>query len=142
MSQTAVVRTEKRDSEHGEIGLGVRQGCLLSFLLFSFYTEMIEIEEMENVEEGVRVGGKLLKNVKFADDQGTVAHIDKGLQTIMDALRKTGKEYKCHMNINVKKTKVMRVYRNGRKRNSQQNERRRMGITSKLVSLFRIAHLR
>ena len=114
MQQTAVVRTENGDSEPGEIGRGVRQGCLLSPLLFSIYAEMMMIEAMEDVEEGVRVGGELLKDVKFADDQGMVAQTEKGLQTIMDALSKTGKEY--DMKINVKKTKVMRVCRNGSKR--------------------------
>ena len=68
---------------------------------------MMMIEAMEDVEEGVRVGGELLKDVKFADDQGMVAQTEKGLQTIMDALSKNGKEY--DMKINVKKTKVMRV---------------------------------
>ena len=75
---------------------------------------MVMIEAMEDVEEGVRVGGELLKDVKFADDQGMVAQTEKGLQTIMDALSKTGKEY--DMKINVKKTKVMRVCKNGSKR--------------------------
>ena len=52
----------------------------------------------------------------------------EGLHTIMDALSKTGKEY--DMNINVIKTKAMRVCSNGRKReggNIQQNDRRTMG---------------
>ena len=79
MQQTAVVRTENGDSEPGEIGRGVRQGCLLSPLLFSIYAEMMMIEAMEDVEEGVRVGGELLKDVKFADDQGMVAQTQKGL---------------------------------------------------------------
>ena len=38
-------------------------------------------------------GGELLKDVKFADDQGMVAQMEKGLQTIIEALSKTGKEY-------------------------------------------------
>ena len=86
MQQTAVVRTENGDSEPGEIGRGVRQGCLLFPLLFSIYAEMMMIKAMEDVEEGVRVVGELLKDVKFADDQGMVAQTEKGLQTIMDAL--------------------------------------------------------
>ena len=49
----------------------------------------------------------LLKDVKFADDQGMMAQTEKGLQTIMDAMSKTGKEN--DMKINLKKTKVMRV---------------------------------
>ena len=67
------------------------------------------IEAMKEVEEGVRVGGELQKDVKFVDDQEMVAQTKKGLQTIIDALSKTGKEY--YMKINVKKTKVMRVCR-------------------------------
>ena len=57
MQQKALFRTENEDSESGEIGREVRQGCLLSPLLFSIYTEMMMIEAMEDVEEGVRVGG-------------------------------------------------------------------------------------
>ena len=77
MQHTAVVRTENGYSKPGEIGRGVRQGCLLSPLLFSIYAEMMMIEAIEDVEEGVRVGGELLKDVKFADDQGMVAQTEK-----------------------------------------------------------------
>ena len=53
MQQTAVVRTENGDSEPGEIGRGVRQGCLLSPLFFSINAEMMMIEAIEDVEEGL-----------------------------------------------------------------------------------------
>ena len=39
---------------------------------------MMMREAMEDVEEGVRVGGELLKDVKFAVDQGIVAQTKKG----------------------------------------------------------------
>ena len=71
------------------------------------------IEAMEDVEEGVRVGRQLLKDVKLADDQGMVVQTEKGLQRIMDALSKTTKEY--YMEITVKNTKVIRACRNGNK---------------------------
>ena len=58
-------------------------------------------EAIKDEEEGVRAGGELLKDVKFADDQEMVAQTEKELQTIMNALSKTGKEY--NMKINVKK---------------------------------------
>ena len=38
-------------------------------LLFSIYAEMMMIEPMEYIEGGVKVGGQLVKDVKFADDQ-------------------------------------------------------------------------
>lgn len=107
MNQTAVVRTEHGDSEPGEMGRGVRQGCLLSPLLFSIYAEMMMKEAMEGVDGGVKIGGELVTDVKFADDQGMVATTEEGLQNLMDALSRTGELY--DMKINVKKTKVMRV---------------------------------
>ena len=91
MQHTAVVITENVGSEPGEIGRGVRQGCLLSSLLFSVFAEIMMIEAMKYVEEGVRIEGELLKDFKFANDQGMVEQTDKGLQIIMDALSKTGK---------------------------------------------------
>jgi hypothetical protein len=72
---------------------------------------MMMVEAMEEMEEGVKVGGRLLKDVRFADDQGMVADSELGLQRLMDGLVRTAKQY--DMKINVKKTKVMRVSRKG-----------------------------
>ena len=45
------------------------------------------------VDKGVREGGDMLKDVQFAYNQGMVAQTeDRILQTVMDALSKTGKE--------------------------------------------------
>ena len=40
------------------------------------------VEAMEEME-GVKVGGRLLKDVRFADDQGMVADSELGLQRLM-----------------------------------------------------------
>ena len=56
MQKTAVVRTENGYSDPGEIGHGVRQGCLLSPLLFAINARMMIIEAMEDLEEAERVG--------------------------------------------------------------------------------------
>src|SRR3989441_10957 len=70
MRQEAVVRTVGRDSDPGAIGRRVRQGCPLSPLLFSIYAEVMMIEALEDMEEGVLVGGQLISDVRFADDGG------------------------------------------------------------------------
>ena len=57
MNQESVVRIAGGESDSGIIGRGVRQGCPLSPLLFSIYAEMMK-EVLENVEEGIRVGGE------------------------------------------------------------------------------------
>ena len=41
------------------------------------------VEAMEEMEGG-KVGGRLLKDVRFADDQGMVADSELGLQRLMD----------------------------------------------------------
>src|ERR1043165_4914434 len=111
MNQKAVVKIQQELSEEGEIGRGVRQGCCMSPLLFNIYAEAMMEEAMEGIEEGIKIGGKLLKDVRFADDQGMVAGSEDGLQKIMDGLNATALKY--GMKINIKKTKVMRVSREG-----------------------------
>ena len=93
MNQEAVVRIADGESDSGIIGRGVRQECLLSPLLFSIYVEMMMKEALENVEEGIRVGGELIKDVKYADDQEMVANTEAGLQSLMDSLSTTAKHY-------------------------------------------------
>jgi len=57
------------------------------------------------------VGGKLVSDVRFADDQGMVASTEMGLQTLMNKLNDTAINY--GMKINVQKTKTMVVRWNG-----------------------------
>ena len=75
MQQTMVVRTENGDSEPGEIGRGVRQGWLLTPLLFSIYAEMMIAEAMEDVKEGVRVEW-VAKGYEVFDEQGIVTKLE------------------------------------------------------------------
>ena len=62
---------------------------------------------MEEVKEGVKIGGRLTKAESCADDQAMLADSQKGLQKMMDRLNKISKEY--DMKINIKKTKIMRI---------------------------------
>ena len=123
MRQEAVVRIADGESEPGIIGRGVRQGCLISPLLFSIYAEVMMIEAfgdsanldeediaIEDFEDGIVVGGKIVRDVRFADDQGMVSGTERGLQKLMNKLNDTAKKF--NMKINVQKTKTMVVSRN------------------------------
>src|SRR6476619_4802634 len=131
MNQEAVVRIAGGESDSGIIGRGVKQGCPLSPLLFSIYAEMMMKETLENVDEVIRVGDELIKDVKYADDQGMVANTESGLQSLMGSLNTTAKHY--DMKINIKKTKAMVVSRNGGERVNITGE----GQSVEQVSKFR-----
>ena len=107
MRQEAVVRAVGGDSDPGVIGRGVRQGFPISPLLFSMYAEVMMIEALEDMEEGVSVGEQLVSDPRFADDQGIVAGTEMGLQRLMKMLNDTAKN--VSMKINVQKTKTMVV---------------------------------
>src|SRR5881296_3347000 len=107
MRQEAVVRTVGGDSDPGVIGREVMQGCPISPLLFSIYAEVMMIEALEDMEEGVLIGGQLVSYVRFADDHGMVAGTEMGLQRLMNKLNDTAKNF--GMKINVQKTKTMVV---------------------------------
>ena len=66
---------------------------------------MITIEALENMDEGIIVGGQVVSDVRFADDQGMVASTENGLQKLMNKLNETAKTY--NMKMNVQKTKAM-----------------------------------
>jgi len=57
---------------------------------------------------GIRVGGKIVNMIRYADDKAVVASSQKGLQELMNRLNAVTKDY--DMKINVKKTKVMCIY--------------------------------
>ena len=59
-------------------------------------------DALSGVNEGIQVGGLLIKTVCFADDQATLATSVKGQQLMMDKMQETAGEY-CKM-ISVKKT--------------------------------------
>ena len=55
------------------------------------------------------MGGKWLKDVRFADDQAMVASSELGLQTIMDEQVRVAKHYDIKINV----TKIMRISKTG-----------------------------
>ena len=64
-------------SHHTQPSKGELQGCVLSPYLFNIYTEFIfrEIEDME----GIKINGKNVNNIRYADDTALIADSESKL---------------------------------------------------------------
>jgi len=75
--QSAFVSIGESLSQSSMIGRGVWQGCTLLPLLYNLYDEAMMREALYEVECGKKVGGHLIKTVRFADDKAVVASSEK-----------------------------------------------------------------
>ena len=93
MNQSAVVRIGEEITEKCTIGRGVRQGCLLSPVLFNIYGEMLIQEALQDQDGGVVIGGRTVKSVRFADDTAILAKTEHELQLMLNNLNDTVEAY-------------------------------------------------
>lgn len=111
LKQKVCMKIDNTESEPAVLGCGVRQGCIMSPLLFNIYTETIMLEALGDIDEGIKIGGDKTKEIRFADDQVMTAESEEALQKLMDNLQTNVAKY--NMKINMKKTKTMRISRKG-----------------------------
>ena len=79
-------------SEWFQATVGVRQGCILSPILFNLFLERIMLDALEDFEEGIKCGGKTVNNLRFADDIDLMAGKEEHLQTLTTRLDEGNKE--------------------------------------------------
>ena len=108
--QTASIATTAGTSEEFEVKRGVRQGCVLSPMLFNLYTENIFREGLD----GVRMGGEEFSNLRYADDTVLIADSAKELQKLVDEVK--NRSLVKGLKMNVKKTKTMVIRKNVKSR--------------------------
>ena len=83
---------------------GLKQGCLLSPLLFNLYVNDL-IGEINSLEEGIEIGDERLNLLLYADDIVLVAPSEAGLQSMLTCLNTWCNKWR--LKINVDKTKVV-----------------------------------
>lgn len=106
-NQTATIKINAGDETTEAVNIlrGVRQGCIISPLIFNLYSEEIFKEALENCESGVLLNGERLNNIRYADDTVIFADSIESLQQLMDGVNEVSERYGLEMNIN--KTKFM-----------------------------------
>jgi len=108
MAQSVKVRLNRGETRSVKIARGVRQGSCLSPILFNLCSEYLTKKALEGLGD-FKIGGKIIHTVKYADDLVLLAKEEKVLQDMIDKLIEIGRCY--GMEINVEKTKVMRISR-------------------------------
>ena len=102
-NQRAAVRVADQESDWQTIERGVRQGCVLSPELFNIYSEII-MRDLLNLE-GIKIGGKNINNIRYADDTVLIADTEAKLAILIENLVRSSEEK--GLNLNISKTKLM-----------------------------------
>ena len=104
------VRTGKELSEPFEVLRGLRQGCVLSPLLFSLYINSL-VEKLRSREVGVRCRGKLIPGLLYVDDMILLAENEEMLKDGLNVLEEWCRQW--GVKVNVPKCAIMHFRRKG-----------------------------
>uniref|UniRef100_A0A8D8PW97 Craniofacial development protein 2 n=2 Tax=Cacopsylla melanoneura TaxID=428564 RepID=A0A8D8PW97_9HEMI len=105
--QKGRVKTPAGLSEEFNIEKGVRQGCIISPLLFNIYAEQIIKEALENRPQGIILKDRLINNLRYADDLVLFTSSRNSLILLLENLFESSSQY--NMKVNIKKSKIMRI---------------------------------
>jgi len=79
--------------------------CPLDPYLFNILAEMVMKETLDGFQNGLQIGGRMITNLRYADDIILWATSGAELQELVDRLDRVSRKYS--LLINVDKTKVM-----------------------------------
>ena len=98
--QEATVRTGHGTTDWFQIGKGGRQGCLLSPCLFNFYAEdIMRNAGLEETQAGIKIAGRNINNLKYADDTALVAESEEELNSLLMKVKEESEKVGLKLNI-------------------------------------------
>ena len=103
--QTAVVKINDKVGNFTPMQRRVRQECVLSPDLFLLYSEIV-LEHIEG-EDGIKIGGHNINNLRYADDAVLLSDSGEKLQNSIQIVNRKSMIY--GMGLKAKKTKTMVV---------------------------------
>ena len=97
--QEATVRTGHGTTDWFQIGKGVRQGCGLSPCLFDFYAEYMRNAGLEEAQAGIKIAGRNINNLRYADNTTLMAESEKELKSLLIKVKEESEKVGLKLNI-------------------------------------------
>ena len=101
----ASIKTDLGNSRFVNIKKGVKQGDMLSAILFCVALAAVILKTEDSCQSGYPIGGRVLSNLSYADDIAVVNDCLVHLQSFVDALSENAQE--IGLQINLSKTDCM-----------------------------------
>ena len=103
--QEATVRTGHGTTDWLQIGIGVRQGCILSPCLFNLYAEYImRNTRLDEAQAGIKIARRKINSLRYADDTTLMAESEEEIKSLLMKVKE-----ECEnvvLQLNVQKTKI------------------------------------
>ena len=101
-----IVRTRYGTTDWFQIEKGVCQGCILSPCLFNLYAEyIIRNAGLEEAQAGIRIAGRNINNLRYADDTTLMAESEEKLKSLLMKVKEESE--KVDLKLSIQKTKIM-----------------------------------
>ena len=81
--QELTVRTRHGTTNWFQIGKGVHQGCILSPCLYNLHTEYIMKNTGLKAQAGIKVTGRNINNLRYAEDTTLMAEREEELKSLL-----------------------------------------------------------
>ena len=104
-SQEAIVRTGHETSDWFQIGKEVCQGFILPPCWFNLYAEYITRNAGLDEAQWIKITGKNINNLRYADDTTLMAEREEELKSLLMKVKEESE--KAGLKLNIHKTKIM-----------------------------------
>ena len=103
--QEATVRTGHGTTDWFQIRTGICQGCTLSPCLYNLYAEYIINARLDEAQAGIKIAGRNINNLTYADDTTLTAESEDELKSLWMKVKEESE--KVGLKLNIQKTKIM-----------------------------------